>query len=52
MESQPNNLLHGIKLEQIINDLVVHYGWEYMVTLRRTVRRYGHFFRTAKAYND
>ena len=30
MESQPNNPLHGIKLEQIINDLVEHYGWEYM----------------------
>lgn len=27
---QPNNPLHGIKLEQIINDLVAHYGWEYM----------------------
>ncbi|MDO5980001.1 VF530 family protein [Flavivirga spongiicola] len=30
MEVQPNNPLHGIKLEQIINDLVAHYGWEYM----------------------
>ena len=30
MESQPNNPLHGVKLEQIINDLEVHYGWEYM----------------------
>jgi uncharacterized protein (DUF2132 family) len=30
MESQPNNPLHGIKLEQIINELVAHYGWEYM----------------------
>ena len=30
MEAQPNNPLHGIKLEQIINDLVAHYGWEYM----------------------
>lgn len=30
MASQPNNPLHGIKLEQIINDLVAHYGWEYM----------------------
>jgi len=27
---QPNNPLHGITLEQIINDLVAHYGWEYM----------------------
>ncbi|HIP46668.1 MAG TPA: DUF2132 domain-containing protein [Campylobacterales bacterium] len=25
---QPNNPLHGIKLEQIINDLVEEYGWE------------------------
>ena len=30
MEQQPNNPLHGIKLEQIINDLVAHYGWEYL----------------------
>lgn len=27
---QPNNPLHGITLEQIINTLVAHYGWEYM----------------------
>jgi len=31
--TQPNNPLHGIKLEQIINDLVTHYGWEYMETV-------------------
>jgi len=31
--TQPNNPLHGIKLEQIINDLVTHYGWEYMGTV-------------------
>ena len=30
MDSQINNPLHGVKLEQIINDLVAHYGWEYM----------------------
>ena len=30
MQTQPNNPLHGVKLEQIINDLEVHYGWEYM----------------------
>ncbi len=30
METQKNNPLHGIKLEQIIKDLVAHYGWEYM----------------------
>ncbi|MFD1063299.1 VF530 family DNA-binding protein [Winogradskyella litorisediminis] len=30
METQPNNPLHGIKLQQIVEDLVAHYGWEYM----------------------
>ena len=30
METQKNNPLHGIKLQQIIEDLVAHYGWEYM----------------------
>lgn len=30
MSSQPNNPLHGIKLEQIIIDLESYYGWEYM----------------------
>jgi uncharacterized protein (DUF2132 family) len=30
METQPNNPLHGITLEKILNDLVTHYGWEYM----------------------
>jgi uncharacterized protein (DUF2132 family) len=30
MEDQPNNPLHGVKLEQILNELVAHYGWEYM----------------------
>lgn len=30
MESQPNNPLHGVKLEQILVDLEAHYGWEYM----------------------
>ena len=37
MEQQPNNPLHGIKLEQILTDLVDHYGWEYMghiITIR------------------
>lgn len=27
---QPNNPLHGKKLEQIVRDLEAHYGWEYM----------------------
>ena len=30
MENQPNNPLHGIKLEKIVTDLQTHYGWEYM----------------------
>ena len=30
MITQPNNPLHGVKLEQIISELVTHYGWEYM----------------------
>ncbi len=28
MNEQPNNPLHGIKLEQIVEELVAHYGWE------------------------
>ena len=28
--SQPNNPLHGIKLEKIVTDLQAHYGWEYL----------------------
>ena len=30
MQTQPNNPLHGVKLEQIVTELVEHYGWEYM----------------------
>ena len=30
METQPNNPLHGVKLEQIINALEARYGWEYL----------------------
>ena len=30
MQSQPNNPLHGVTLENIINELVTYYGWEYM----------------------
>lgn len=26
-ESQPNNPLHGLTLEAILNRLVAHYGW-------------------------
>lgn len=28
MIEQPNNPLHGIKLEMILNSLVEHYGWD------------------------
>lgn len=28
MNNNPNNPLHGIKLEDIINHLVEHFGWE------------------------
>lgn len=27
VDLQPNNPLHGITLEQIVNSLVDHYGW-------------------------
>ena len=27
-QTQPNNPLHGIKLQQIVDELVAHYGWE------------------------
>ena len=27
-EQQPNNPLHGVTLEQIVNTLVDHYGWD------------------------
>ena len=27
-EQQPNNPLHGVTLEQIVNCLVKHYGWD------------------------
>ncbi|AUC80700.1 VF530 family DNA-binding protein [Lacinutrix sp. Bg11-31] len=30
METQKNNPLHGIKLEQIVTDLQAYYGWEYL----------------------
>ncbi|HAI18817.1 MAG: hypothetical protein CMP05_10880 [Xanthomarina sp.] len=30
MSTQPNNPLHGIKLEQIVTKLEAHYGWEYL----------------------
>ena len=27
-ETQANNPLHGIKLEQLLTELIEHYGWE------------------------
>ena len=30
MSSQLNNPLHGVKLEQIVTDLVENYGWEHL----------------------
>ena len=27
-KTQPNNPLHGLTLEMILNDLAAHYGWE------------------------
>ncbi len=30
METQLNNPLHGIKLVQILEDLVAYYGWEHL----------------------
>ena len=27
---QPNNPLHGIKLQQIVEELVAHYGWDFL----------------------
>jgi uncharacterized protein (DUF2132 family) len=28
MEQQPNNPLHGVTLEAILNHLVAHFGWQ------------------------
>ncbi|MBM3917050.1 MAG: DUF2132 domain-containing protein [Sphingomonadales bacterium] len=30
MQEQPNNPLHGVKLAQILEELVENYGWEHM----------------------
>jgi uncharacterized protein (DUF2132 family) len=30
MDNQPNNPLHGITLERILNELVEKYNWEYL----------------------
>lgn len=28
--NQPNNPLHGVTLEQVVNKLVEHYGWDHL----------------------
>ncbi|MBL8403249.1 MAG: DUF2132 domain-containing protein [Dechloromonas sp.] len=28
VQEQPNNPLHGVKLEMILQQLVAHYGWD------------------------
>ena len=37
MKTQPNNPLHGIKLQQIVEELVDYYGWE-QLSLRINIR--------------
>jgi len=32
-EEQPNNPLHGVKLKDILDLLVKHYGWEKLATM-------------------
>ena len=32
-QQQPNNPLHGIKLADILDELVVHYGWGKLSTI-------------------
>ena len=37
MNNNPNNPLHGVKLESILNKLVEYYGWEelgYKINIR------------------
>ena len=38
---QPNNPLHGIKLQQIVEELVDYYGWE-QLSLRINIRSFTH----------
>lgn len=30
MKAQPNNPIHGKKLEEILTELVAYYGWEHL----------------------
>ena len=39
--TQPNNPLHGIKLQQIVEELVDYYGWE-QLGLRINIRSFTH----------
>ena len=32
MQEQPKNPMHGKRLEDILNELVAHYGWEKLST--------------------
>jgi len=40
-QPQPNNPLHGIKLQQIVEELVDYYGWE-QLSLRINIRSFTH----------
>ena len=40
-QTQPNNPLHGIKLQQIVEELVDYYGWE-QLSLRINIRCFTH----------
>jgi len=40
-QPQPNNPLHGIKLQQIVEELVDYYGWE-QLSLRINIRCFQH----------
>ncbi|MHA7129904.1 VF530 family protein [Algoriphagus namhaensis] len=41
MEHQPNNPLHGLRLDTILEQLVSHYGWEELGE-RITIRCFTH----------
>ena len=41
MDSQPNNPLHGVKLADMIEQLVAHYGWKELGE-RITIRCFTH----------
>jgi uncharacterized protein (DUF2132 family) len=41
LEHQPNNPLHGLRLDTILEQLVAHYGWEELGE-RITIRCFTH----------